>query len=120
MSDDPGRVHEERSQRSADQLRAMLTALATAGIAATWAVRDRTHGDYWRGAAFFFTGALASLLISWFLVKHRAVKRRDYVRDPTIPNPDPFRWYLRSWTWDRVAAIFIAAGIFMIAIGFDQ
>jgi hypothetical protein len=116
---DPGAVHEERSQKAADQLRAMLTALATAGMGAAYLVREQQRADLWRGSAASFSLALACVLISWFLVKHREVKRRNAKRHPELhPDPDPFPRWKRSWTWDRLAGGFLALGVVLLGIGF--
>lgn len=56
--------HEERAQKSADQLRAMLTALATAGMGAAYVVLKDQYSDLWRGAAAMFVLSLPSVLIS--------------------------------------------------------
>jgi hypothetical protein len=109
---------EERSQKSADALRAMLTALATGGMGASYAVRESQRGDSWLGAAVCFALSLGCVLVSWFLVKHRAMKRRDaaaaHAKAPTFP------WYKRSWHWDRAAALLLAVGVVLLAIGFNR
>ena len=69
---------EKRAQKSADALRAMLTALATAGIAAAYVVGESHRGDLWRGTVFVFGIALACVVTSWFMVKHRELQRPDF------------------------------------------
>lgn len=103
--------HEERAQKSADALRAMLTALATAGIGAAYAVRDSSK--WWIVAAISFALALACVVISWFFVKDRELARRDAAAKGE-PAPNFPRWK-RSWTWDRAGAFVLAVGVVLLA-----
>ena len=115
------REHEERSQKSADALRAMLTALATAGMGAAYTVRDPLRGNLWWWAAASFALSLACVLGSWFLVKHRALFRRDValgikkakLADKSGPK---FHWLMRSFTWDCAGALLIVAGVILLGI----
>lgn len=114
---DAGERHDKRAQGSADALRAMLTALATAGVAASYVVRDVQTRDYWRGSAALFALALVCVLASWFLVKHRELRRRNAAR-LGLPLPTFSHWF-RSWTWDLAGFGFIVAGALFLALGFD-
>jgi len=109
---------EERSAKAADALRAALLGLATAGLAALYAIRDElSDGFYWRVAAFLFVTALACTLRSWFLVKDRAIKRRDAARNGSKPRKIE-KWDLHaSWLWDTAAAWLLIAGAASLAIG---
>jgi len=107
---------EDRSQKSADALRAMLTALATAGIGASVALRETARFNLWYFAAIAFAVSLLFVLVSWFLVKHRALKRRDAAKknggkEPTFPENQ------RSWYWDRRAAYLLGVGVLLLGIG---
>jgi hypothetical protein len=110
--------HEKRSQKIADKLRAALLALATGGIAATYAVSDRVSDRrIWIAAAAFFVFALLCILISWFAAKHRALKRRDAAAAGTgLPR---YKWWspAASWPWDIATACALVAGAASLALG---
>jgi len=106
---------EDRSQKSADALRAMLTALATAGMGASVALRETARFNLWYFAAIAFAGSLLFVLVSWFLVKHRAITRRNAAKvgakEPTFLETQ------RSWYWDRRAAYLLGVGVLLLGIG---
>jgi hypothetical protein len=110
--------HEERSQKIADQLRAALLALATAGVGAAYAVSDRVADRrYWIVAAGAFVLSLACIIRSWFVAKHRALKRRDAARaKEAMPEFTP--WGRKSsWLWDSLGACVLIAGAAVLAVG---
>lgn len=118
MTDEPRRreaeKQEDRSVRAADHLRAVLLALATGGIVGDDHLASRL-GDYWKLAAILCVFSLTCLVISWFLVKHRALARREAAVAANAP-PD-FRFFTRSWTWDIAGAAWLALAVVVIAIG---
>src|SRR5437870_4010959 len=95
--------HEERSQKVADALRAVLLVLATSGIGAAYAIGVKSaYLLAWRAAAASFVVSLACIIRSWFLAKDRALKRRDAARN-NQPEPEIGPWR-RSWRWDTASA----------------
>jgi hypothetical protein len=111
--------HEERSEKVADQLRATLVTLAIGGVGAAYAVSDRVvHRSYWIIAAGAFVLCLACIIRSWFVAKHRALKRRDAARaKKAMPRFAP--WGRKSsWFWDSLGACALIAGAAVLAIGF--
>jgi len=105
----------ERAERAADQLRAMLLALASAGIAASFAAKQDA-GSAWKLAAVFFMVALVPLVVSWFLVKHRALKNAQALEGGR--KPKALHWYspTGSTLWDGAGAILIGAGALSLAL----
>lgn len=109
--------HEQRSQTIADQLRAALLALATAGIGAAYTVSDRAADrKYWVAAAGAFVVSLAFILVSWFTAKHRALKRRDAARARKEMPEYKWRSAASSWPWDIASACALIAGASLLAI----
>lgn len=106
--------HEERSQKSADALRAMLTALATAGIAGAYIVHKDSAGNAWKCAAVMFALALGCVLISWFLAKDRELARRDAAAAKKAP-PN-FGTFWSSWAWDVASAVLVALGAVTLGV----
>lgn len=110
--------YEERSEKAADALRAAMLGLATAGIGASYAVHnDFAHHAYWLAVAMAFVAALACTMRSWFLVKDRALRRRD----AALKGEKPLKfgkWDRRSsWPWDTAAAWLLIVGAASLAIG---
>ena len=111
--------YEVRSQKVADALRALLTALATAGIGAVYAM----HGQTTVWGAWFFSGllflvSLGCVLRSWFVAKHRELRRREASR-ANQPQPEFTKWSRKSsWLWDTLAAwtLFIGAALLSVAV----
>jgi hypothetical protein len=111
--------HEERSQKIADTLRALLTALATAGIGAAYAVSGQmTSRSLWLGAMASFVVSLACVVRSWFVAKDRALRRRDASLGPgTVPQPTFKKWsWKASWLWDTLAAWALIVGAILLAV----
>lgn len=107
--------HYDRAAKAADQLRAMLLVLAPAGIAAAFTARD-VIGRGWKLAGALFIAALFPLVVSWFLVKHRALRR---AKDLLGGKPErEYKWWdLRASTpWDMAGAILTGLGALAVAI----
>ena len=76
--------------------------MSTAGIGAAYALRSEVADALWMLAALAFIVAIALVLRSWFLVKHRAIRRRDAHRKGEAPPV--FKKTLHSWWWDTRSA----------------
>jgi hypothetical protein len=57
------------------------------------------------------------VIVSWFLVKSRELRRRDEVlKGGTVPPFPRYRW---SWSWDIAGACFLLSGVVFLAVGFQ-
>jgi sulfite exporter TauE/SafE len=115
-------IQEERSRKIADTTRRALLALNTGGIATAYAVagslaaRGVSPGWTTRPIAFFVAG-LVIVVLSLFLAKHKALKRRD-AAIAGDPSPDFKTWYWRNTNWDlaSLAAFLLAVVTGLIEI----
>lgn len=109
--------HSDRAEKAGDTLRAMLLALATAGIGAAYAVSTRLPHPLWLAGSMLFIFALGATLRSWFLVKERALRRKE-AAGRGHDYPQTVKWSIRSsWTWDTCAAWLIITGAAVMAVG---
>ena len=106
---------EARSEKAADQSRAVLLALATGAITAAYSLRQQTGLPLWFIATLCFVAAMACILRSWFLVKYRALKRRDALLE-SKPLPVFSRWR-GSQRWDSITAWLLVIGALLLAMG---
>ena len=111
--------YEVRSQKVADALRALLTALATAGIGAVYAMHGQTTvWEAWFFSGLLFVVSLGCVLRSWFASKDRAIRRREASRE-NQPQPQFTTWSRKSsWLWDTIAAwtLFTGAALLGVAV----
>jgi hypothetical protein len=106
---------EQRSQKIADALRALLTALATAGIGAAYALSQTTSHALWLVSAIAFVVSLACVVRSWFVAKDRALRRRDASLG-TVPL-EITKWsWKSSWLWDTFAAWALIIGAVLLVV----
>lgn len=108
--------HEARSEKLADAIRKALGALAVGGLAGAVILRGPPAQGHWHAAMALFGGAIAALVVSLFLAKHRALRRRDAA---LVKGDAPaFGLLARSWTWDCAAAGLTFAGSIVLWAGF--
>ncbi|HEV8363881.1 MAG TPA: hypothetical protein VGQ52_10215, partial [Gemmatimonadaceae bacterium] len=109
--------YEERSQKIADALRALLTALATAGIGAAYALSQATSHNLWLASATAFVVSLACVVRSWFAAKDRAVRRRDTSLGILSSATTVTKWsWKSSWLWDTLAAWALIIGAVLLVV----
>lgn len=108
--------YKERADKIADTLRALLTTLATAGIAAAYVVGGQTAQDIWLLSATAFVVSLACVLRSWFVAKDRAIRRREASRGiESAPRFTKWGWK-SSWVWDTIAAWALILGVVLLVV----
>lgn len=109
--------YEKCSREIADTTRRLLIALNTGGIAVAFGVAGSlaAHGvaPSWAIAPVsVFVAGLVVSAASLFMAKHKAIKRRDAVRD-NQPEPDFKKWRHRNFSYEIVTLIIFVVAVFV-------
>jgi hypothetical protein len=115
IEQEAARFERERADKVADQLRAALLTIATAGVGAGYSLSDKMPRSLWGAGILCFLLGVMCVLKSWFLVKRRSIKRQ-YHAEADLPAPT-FKWWERSAPWDEAAAILLIVGAAAFALG---
>ena len=109
--------YENRALAVADTTRRYLIALNTGGVAVTFAVAGSLAAEgvnpswaIWPVAIFVF--GLVISAISLFLVKNKALKRRDAALE-NLPMPDYAKWYLANFSYEILTLAVFLTGVSM-------
>jgi len=105
----PLEIAEARAEKTAEQLRVVLLALASGGLTASLALHNPIAG-------ILLVMALACVLRSWFLAKHRAIARRNALHAEIVP-PWFTKWSPQgSWLWDTASAWLVVIGAALLVM----
>jgi hypothetical protein len=110
----PEADQEKRAREIADATRRYVTALNTGGVASALALASALAPNgveprWVVGPVFWFTVGLLITGSSYFLAKHKALKRRNAIRE-AMSEPDFTHYLLRNFTWDFSSLVAFGVG----------
>ena len=119
MTDSEG--FENRSREIADTTRRLLIALNTGGIAVTFGVAGSLAAQdvapSWAVAPVsVFVAGLVVSAISLLMAKHKAIKRRDAVREGQA-EPNFKVWHHRNFTYEVITLVIFVVAVY---VGLNQ